>query len=100
VRDIRLAHAAELETMCDPDDRWRRLCELNVAAQVRSVSNNVSVRAAWDQRKALAIHGWIYDLRDGLLRDLNVGIPGPVPFAEGSSAAPQSGTISEISARK
>jgi carbonic anhydrase len=49
---------------------------LNVAAQVRSVSHIPATREAWLRGQELAIHGWIYDLRDGLLRDLNVGIAG------------------------
>jgi carbonic anhydrase len=73
VRNIRSAHSIELEPM-DPVARWRRLCELNVAAQVRSVSQIPCVREQWHSGQPLAIHGWIYDLRDGLLRDLDVGI--------------------------
>ena len=76
VRDIRSAHAIELERLGDPAARWRRLCELNVAAQVRSVSQISAVREAWLHGREVAIHGWIYDLHDGLLRDLNVGIAG------------------------
>ncbi|MBV8842362.1 MAG: carbonic anhydrase [Bryobacterales bacterium] len=74
VRYVRLAHAAELDSMPDVDARWRRLCELNVAAQVQSVSRIPYVREAWHRSKPLAIHGWIYDLRDGVLRDLRVGM--------------------------
>jgi carbonic anhydrase len=76
VRNVRSAHAAELDQMANPIARWRRLCELNVAAQVQSVSQIPYVREAWHSGQPLAIHGWIYDLRDGLLRDLNVGITG------------------------
>jgi carbonic anhydrase len=76
VRDIRSANAIELERLGDVAARWRRLCELNVAAQVRSVSQIPAVREAWMHGQKLAVHGWIYDLRDGLLRDLNVGIAG------------------------
>ncbi len=77
VRDVRSAHSTELDRMDGPAARWRRLCELNVAAQVQSVSHIPYVREAWQRGQPLAIHGWIYDLRDGLLRDLNVGIAGP-----------------------
>jgi carbonic anhydrase len=76
VRDIRFSHIAELDRLSDPAARWRRLCELNVAAQVQSVSLIPSVREAWHRGQPLAIHGWIYDLRDGLLRDLEVGMTG------------------------
>jgi carbonic anhydrase len=74
VRDVASAHALELQRLPDGAARWRRLCELNVAAQVQSVSRISHVREAWHRGRTLAIHGWIYDLRDGLLRDLNVGV--------------------------
>jgi carbonic anhydrase len=74
VREIRSAHAMELEKLPDPGARWRRLCELNVAAQVQAVSRISCVREAWHHGRPLAIHGWIYDLRDGLLTDLNADI--------------------------
>jgi carbonic anhydrase len=74
VRDVRNAHAAELDQAADAAARWRRLCELNVAAQVRAVAQVTAVREAWQRGQSLAVHGWIYDLRDGLLRDLNLTI--------------------------
>jgi carbonic anhydrase len=74
VRDVRSIHATELDQLRDPVDRWRRLCELNVAEQVRQTSRIAAVRESWQRGRELAIHGWIYDLRDGLLRDLQVGI--------------------------
>jgi carbonic anhydrase len=74
VRDVRSAHAVELEQLGDRAARWRRLCELNVAEQVQATSRITCVREAWNRGRPLALHGWIYDLSDGLLRDLNVGI--------------------------
>lgn len=74
VRDVRSVHATELDQIRDPADRWRRLCELNVAEQVRQTSRIPAVRESWQRGRELAIHGWIYDLRDGLLRDLDIGI--------------------------
>jgi carbonic anhydrase len=74
IREVRFAHSMELDRLSDHAAQWRRLCELNVAAQVKSVSCIPSVREAWHRGRELAIHGWIYDLRDGLLRDLDVGI--------------------------
>lgn len=73
VRNVRTAHAMELDQLTEPEARWRRLCELNVAAQVQAVSRVPAVREAWQRHQPLAVHGWIYDLRDGLLRDLKVG---------------------------
>jgi carbonic anhydrase len=51
-----------------------RLCELNVVEQVTNVCQTTIVRDAWDRRQALAVHGWIYGLQDGLLRDLEVTV--------------------------
>jgi carbonic anhydrase len=47
---------------------------LNVMEQVRAVGRVPAVREAWRRGQALAVHGWIYDLRDGLLRNLNVSL--------------------------
>jgi carbonic anhydrase len=74
VRDVRAANSIELDQLRDPAQRWRRLSELNVEAQVRAAARIPAVREAWLRGKPLSIHGWIYDLSDGLLRDLNVGI--------------------------
>lgn len=77
VRRVGEAHREELDALPDFDARWDRLCELNVLAQVRNLAASNVVRAAWDQGRPLALHGWIYDLRDGLLRDLEATVAGP-----------------------
>ncbi len=74
VRAIRQAHETELAALPDDDARWQRLCELNVMAQVRTLRSLPTVLQAWGRGQELAIHGWIYDLRDGLLRDLDVSV--------------------------
>lgn len=71
VQDVAAQHERELSPIGDAAARHRRLCELNVRAQVHHVSECTSVRDAWAQKQPLAVHGWIYDLQDGLLRDLN-----------------------------
>jgi carbonic anhydrase len=53
--------------------RLARLCELNVIEQVLNVTQTTVVRGAWERGQNLTVHGWIYALQDGLLRDLNVG---------------------------
>jgi carbonic anhydrase len=70
VRDIERAHRRELGRLADPARRMDRLCELNVAGQVRSVASTSIVQAAWRRRQSLAVHGWIYAVSDGLLKDL------------------------------
>jgi carbonic anhydrase len=72
VREVRSRHILELEHVADHESRWRKLCELNVVDQVRSVCRVEAVRSAWRREQLLSVHGWIYDLRDGLLQDLEV----------------------------
>ena len=79
VRAIRQLHADELAALPDDETRWQRLCELNVIAQARILSRLPIIVRAWERGQQLAIHGWIYDLRDGLLRDLEVGIGASAP---------------------
>ena len=70
LRRIRDKNSDELDALPDEDSRWRRLCELNVLTQAENLARLRVVRAAWQRGQALAIHSWIYDLRDGLLKDL------------------------------
>jgi carbonic anhydrase len=77
LRRLHRAHRRELAGLPDPEARWRSLCEWNVAAQVGTLATLPTVAEAWARGQALALHGWIYDLRDGLLRDLQVSIDGP-----------------------
>ena len=58
----------------DPEVRANRLCELNVQAQVHNVCGTTIVQDAWRRNQELAVHGWVYSLHDGLLKDLNVTI--------------------------
>ena len=76
VRDVRLRHEQHLATLANDKERHERLCELNVLEQVCNVSQTTIVRDAWQRGQELAVHGWIYDIRDGLLRDLNVCVTG------------------------
>ena len=69
-------HAAELEAISDFDARVNDLCERNVRAQVASVASNPFVRDAWRRGQSLSIHGWIYSVQDGLLRDLETTVNG------------------------
>jgi carbonic anhydrase len=74
VQDVRAKHRAELEGLTSEAEKHARLCELNVIEQVLNVSQTTVVRDAWRRGQQLAVHGWIYDINDGLLRDLNTGI--------------------------
>jgi carbonic anhydrase len=72
VQDVRWKHRGELDALEDDAQRHNRLCELNVIEQVVNVSRTTMVRGAWARGQALAVHGWIYDIGDGLLRDLGI----------------------------
>jgi carbonic anhydrase len=74
VQDVMHVHHEELVKIEDESMRLDRLCELNVIEQVMSVSRTTIVQNAWQRGQELAIHGWIYGLQDGLLRDLGVSI--------------------------
>ena len=77
VQDVRGKHRAELAELADESARHARLCELNVLEQVVNVSQTTVVRDAWSRGQALSVHGWIYALRDGLLRDLGICVTAP-----------------------
>jgi len=71
VQDVRQKHEALLAKV-DPAERSNKLCELNVIEQVSNVCQTTIVQGAWERGQELAVHGWIYGLSDGLIRDLNV----------------------------
>lgn len=71
ITDVREAHAKELAALPDEQARWDRLCELNVLKQARHVCETTIVQDAWARGQSLVVHGWIYDLQDGLLRNLD-----------------------------
>ena len=74
VQDVRAKHQAELDALETEKAQHDRLCELNVIEQVTNLSRTTVVRDAWSRGQALTVHGWIYDLSDGLLRDLDVSV--------------------------
>lgn len=74
VQDLRVKHATELARIADLDARLRRFSELNVMEQVKNVARAESVMDAWARGQALTLHGWVYDIADGLLNDLSVSM--------------------------
>ncbi len=74
LKDLYCDHSDELEAIADPEARIDRLCELNVARQVVNVCCTAIVQDAWRRGQPLAVHGWIYGLKDGIIHDLNVTI--------------------------
>jgi carbonic anhydrase len=81
VQDVRKKHATALDELPDDAARLHRLCELNVVEQVFNVCQTTIVQSAWDRGKKLEVHGWIYDLHDGLLKDLAVCVENTDEFA-------------------
>jgi carbonic anhydrase len=76
VQDVAAKHRTQLDAISSEDDRCARLCELNVIEQVVSVADTTVVRDAWRRGQELWVHGWIYDVSDGLLRDLGITASG------------------------
>ena len=74
VQDVRERHQARLAACRDDDECENVLCELNVIEQVRHVCQTTVVQDAWRRGQQLSVHGWIYALRDGLLRDLDATV--------------------------
>jgi carbonic anhydrase len=74
VQDVRTKHATVLAACRDDTHQLQRLCELNVIEQVANVCQTTIVHSAWKRGQILAVHGWIYGLADGRLRDLGLTI--------------------------
>ncbi|MBC8075271.1 MAG: carbonate dehydratase [Chloroflexales bacterium] len=72
VQDVRNKHIALLSACRDAAHQLRRLCELNVLEQVVNVCQTTIVQGAWQREQPLAVHGWIYGLGDGIVRDLAI----------------------------
>lgn len=65
-------YESKLSDITDSNERWRKLCEINVKEQVSNLGKSTIIKRAWDKDREISIHGWIYDINDGLIRDLNV----------------------------
>ena len=76
IQDTANLHAHLLDAIEDPSERLDRLCQLNVAEQVLNVGATTIVQDAWNRGQEIEIHGWIYGLKDGLIRDLEISISG------------------------
>jgi carbonic anhydrase len=70
IQDIYHKHAAHLQLLADEEAKLRRLCELNVYEQLLNVSRTTIVQSAWQRGQKLALHGWVYSINDGLIREL------------------------------
>jgi carbonic anhydrase len=77
IREIYSLRRAELEAIADTKARLNHLCELNVMRQVTNVASDVFVQDAWARGQSLCVHGWVYSIADGLIKDLDVTVAGP-----------------------
>ncbi|HYP16447.1 MAG TPA: carbonate dehydratase, partial [Opitutus sp.] len=87
VQDVKQKHDGCLCRLSDDVSRATRLCELNVVEQVLNVCQTTIVQDAWGRGQSLAVHGWIYGLRDGLLRDLKCSASSIEEASSASQAA-------------
>ena len=76
IQDVSHKHAALLDALPE-EDRANGLCELNVIEQVLNVCQSTVVQEAWERRQQLSVLGWVYSLKDGLIRDLQTTVAGP-----------------------
>jgi carbonic anhydrase len=81
VQDVLHENEELLAKIDDEDERLDRLCELNVISQVKNVGRTTIVQGAWQRGQELVVHGWIYGLQNGLLRDLEVSLDSPKSMA-------------------
>ena len=72
IRDVSHQHRHELDAIPQENARLDRLCELNVIRQVRNVATDVFLQEAWARGQSVHVHGWVYSLANGLVKDLDV----------------------------
>lgn len=71
IRDVYFNNETKLKALPE-DEKFDRMCELNVISQVQNVAKTKVVQGTWEKGQPLSIHGWIYGLKDGLIKDLDV----------------------------
>jgi carbonic anhydrase len=81
VQDVHQKHERYLGDVLNSRQRQDRLCELNVTEQVVNVCQTTIVQDAWERGQPLSVHGWVYGLKDGLLRDLDMTVTAPHELA-------------------
>jgi len=76
IKDVYRLHFKELDAIANKKDRADRLVELNVIEQVQDLGKTSIVQNAWKREQPLHIHGWVYDVKDGIIKDLEVNFKG------------------------
>lgn len=74
IRELQQRRSDELSRFPSLEDKVNRLCELNIIEQVKNVGNTTIVQEAWQRKQELTVHGWIYAISDGLLKDMDACI--------------------------
>ena len=74
LRDIYHTHAEFLDSVDDPREKVDRLCELNIITQVKNICRSTIVKDAWERQQELTVYGWIYNISNGLLKDLDISV--------------------------
>jgi carbonic anhydrase len=89
VQDVNLKHYEKLTEINEEHKRVDKLCELNVVEQVINVCQTTVLQDAWERDHKISVHGWIYSLSNGLLKDLNMCISKPDEISESYGTALQ-----------
>ncbi|MCG3167678.1 MAG: Carbonic anhydrase 2 [Bacteroidia bacterium] len=76
IKDVYYLHRNELDAIADTEERGRRFVELNVMEQVMDLSKTSIIQNSWKNHKRPTIHGWVYDLKTGIINELNVLMDG------------------------
>ena len=76
IKDVYRLHFKELDAIANKKDRADRLVELNVIEQVQDLGKTSIVQNAWKREQPLHIHGWVYDVKDGIIKDLGMNFKG------------------------
>jgi carbonic anhydrase len=74
IKDVIRLHRAELNEIENEDQRFKRLVELNVVEQVYNLHKTSIIQKAYQREANIHVHGWVYDIREGLLKDMNVDV--------------------------
>ncbi|PSB91724.1 carbonate dehydratase [Candidatus Pandoraea novymonadis] len=74
VRNVHERHRSQIDILPSPEARHDRLCELNVIEQVVNICRTTVLQDAWARQQPVTVHGWVYGLRDGLVRDLGMSV--------------------------
>jgi len=75
LKDVYLIHQSQIDSIADPQARWDRLVEINVTEQVQNLAKTSIIQRAWHREQQPTLHGWVYDLRTGYLKELALMAP-------------------------